>query len=152
VKRAALIGLLVLACCSSDLDRLQAQATAVAAAAQPRLVALIVRVYALKRGFGNRRDWQKLLRISQMANDELGLQPFEQVVPHGPSWKPGPATLLGIAPYILVQADVLAKAGKRHDLEFLVQDERRRYEEGISSVDKHLIQVEHLLAEPPPAP
>lgn len=149
MKRATWIGLLVLAGCSSDLDRLQAEANRVAVAAQPRLVMLVARVFALKRGFGDRPDWQMLLRMSQVANDELGLEPFEQIVPPGPNRKLPPGSLLGIAPYVLVQAEVLAKAGKRHDLEYLIQDERRRYDEGIASVDKQLILIERLLRTPP---
>ena len=147
----AILGALVvtLAACSksSDVGALQREATAITVFTQPRLDALVVRIRVLKRDLrGNMAGWETMLRTAELANDELGLPPFTQSVPAGPSWKPSPATLLGIGSYVHGQADELANHGKRRELERLVVDERRRYEEGIGEVDRNLSQVESWLA------
>ena len=132
---------------SNDLEVMQQEATAIAVAAQPRLDALVDRIRTLKHDLrGNLPGWPDMLRTAELANDQLGLPPFTQTVPPGPSWRPSPATLLGIGGYVRGRADELARAGQRRELAYLVDDERRRYEQGIADVDRNLSQVEHWLA------
>jgi hypothetical protein len=108
----------------------------------------MVRIVALKQYLrGELPGWEDNLRVAELANDELGLPPFTQVQPSGPDWKPSPASLLGIAPYVHEQADKLARSGKLDALRFLVEDERRRYSEGIARVDDRLGQVETWLGQ-----
>jgi len=108
---------------------------AIAAAYQPQLDALVARVNALKPKLHG-ADWQTLLRMAQLANDELGLPPFEQTTPPGPGWHPSPASLLGIAGYVRG----LELHGE--DLRRLVEDEQRRYDTGIHDVDGRLRELE----------
>ena len=51
-----------------------------------------------------------------------------------------------MGPYVHIQAQKLVHEGKRHELEFLIEDERRRYDEGVAHVDDLLKQVEQWLA------
>jgi hypothetical protein len=141
----------VLACAgcakSNDPEALQREAAAIAVAAQPKLDALVARVRALQRDLrGNLPGWQDMLRTAELANDQLGLPPFTQTVAPGPGWKPNPTTLLGMGGYVRGRAEELVRAGQRRELQFLVDDERRRYEQGIADVDRYLSQVEHWLA------
>jgi hypothetical protein len=108
---------------------------AIATAYQPQLQALVARVHVLQHQLHG-ADWQTLLRKAQLANDELGLPPFEQTTPPGPGWHPSPATLLGIADYV--------RGLELHgdDLRRLVEDEQRRYDAGIHDVDVRLREVE----------
>ena len=123
---------MVLVACSHARDP-----NAIAVAHQPQLQALVARVQALK-GKLHGPDWETRLRMAQLANDELGLPPFEQMTPPGPSWHPSPATLLGIADY------VRARARELHgdDLRRLADDEQRRYDLGIHDVEVRLRELE----------
>ncbi len=87
-----------------------------------------------------------MLRSAEAANDALGLPPFTQAQPPGPGWRASPASLLGIGPYVVARAGELADHGKLHELEFLVEDEQRRYREGIAEVDRRLAQIERWIA------
>ncbi|HEX7837118.1 MAG TPA: hypothetical protein VF469_06615 [Kofleriaceae bacterium] len=128
---------------------LQAQAAAIVRSRQPALEALVGRVAALKRLLrGNLPGWEAMLRNAEAANDALGLQPFTQSQPPGPGWRPSPASVLGMGPYVLVRARQLAEQGKVRELEFLVEDEQRRYRDGIADVDRRLAQIERWLAAP----
>jgi hypothetical protein len=144
-----LVALLV-ACSGSDrLSDLQTQAAAIVRANRPALDALVARVAVLKHRLqGNAPGWEMMLRNAEAANDELGLQPFTQSQPPGSEWRASPASLLGMGPYVLVRAQQLAEQGKLGELKFLVEDERRRYREGIDDVDHRLAQVEQWIASP----
>ena len=131
-----------------SLDDLVERADKTTANEQPILDELVSRVNFLKFNMGhNLPGWEIKFRIAQMANDSLGLQPFEQISQPLPSWRPNPTTLLGMGPYAHDRARKLAHEGKRHDLEFLVEDERRRYDEGVAHVDDLLKQVEQWVAQ-----
>lgn len=141
--------MVLLAACtrSNDVAALRDEASAVAVFHQPVLDALVVRVHGLQRDLRTEYPgWPNMFRTAQLANDELGLPPFEQTVPPGPAWRPGPTTLLGMGAYVRTRADELATHGRRDELKFLVTDERARYDRGIASVSEHLDQVEHWLA------
>jgi hypothetical protein len=126
---------------------LRDRATTIALSHKPALDALVARIAALKpRLRGNLPGWESELRVAELANDELGLPPFTQVVPPGPEWKPSPASLLGIAPYVAARANELASANRRDELRFLVHDEQARYEHGLVEVSARLDQVESWLA------
>ncbi len=132
---------------ATDLADLQHQAAAIQAEYQPKLDALVARVRILKRDVrGNLPGWEPNIRISQLANDKLGLEPFEQTVPPGPEWRPNPPSLLGMGPYAQKRAAELASQNKVDELRFLVEDERKRYDKGIAEVDDLLKQVENWLA------
>jgi hypothetical protein len=108
---------------------------AIAAAHQPQLDALVARVNALKQKLHG-PNWQTLVRMAPLANDELGLPPFEQTTPPGPGWHASPATLLGIADYVRgldLHGD---------DLRHLADDEQQRYDAGIHDVDARLRELE----------
>lgn len=139
----------VLAACSGPdrLSELRMQAATDVRLNRPVLDALVVRVAALKHRLrGDVPGWEMMLRSAESANDKLGLQPFTQPQPPGPQWRASPASLLGMGPYVLVRAQQLAEQGKLGELEFLVEDERRRYREGIAEVDRRLSQVEDWIA------
>jgi hypothetical protein len=147
------LSFLAIACvvgCSNgrpDLDDLAKSADKIAADEQPILDDLVSRVNYLKFNMGhNLPGWELKMRVAEMADEALGLQPFAQLSQPLPSWKPSPTSLLGMGPYVHVQAQKLAHEGKRHDLEFLIEDERRRYDEGVAHVDDLLKQVEQWLA------
>lgn len=126
---------------------LQAQAAEVAHAYQPALDALVARIAALHRTLrGNLPGWETMLRNAEAANDQLGLPPFEQVQPPGPAWRPSPASLLGIAPYVGARAAELARDRRIAELAFVVADEQRRYRDGIAEVDRRLTEIERWLA------
>lgn len=139
---------LLLAACThrDDLADLRTRLRATVAEERPRVAALVARLAHVKQGLrGNRPGWETELRIAELASDELGLPPFTQEVPPGPSWQPSPASLLGIEPY------VTRRAGELHDrgaLQFLVDDTRARYEAGTAEVDARLVQLETWLATP----
>jgi hypothetical protein len=140
---------LAIAACSrpNDVAALRFEAYAIAALRQPMLAALVDRIHVLHRDL--RRElpgWPNMFRTAQLANDELGLPPFEQATPPGPEWRPNPTTLLGMGAYVRTRAAELAMQGHRDELRFLVDDERARYDRGIASVTEHLEQVERWLA------
>jgi hypothetical protein len=150
MKLLALV-LVVAACGKSDskhepsLDELAARCDQIAADEQPTLDALVSRVTKLKGNIGHNPGWEAQFRYAQMANDELGLPPFEQLgTPPGRSLPP--ASLLGIRPYVHQQCPKLAKQGDRHALEFMLQDMRRRYDEGVAHVDELLKPIEAWVA------
>jgi hypothetical protein len=145
MKHALLVCLL--ACSKPDeMGALRDRAIAIAHANQPALVAQVARITALKQRMrGNLPGWEPELRVAQLASDELGLPPFEQTVPPGPEWKPSPASLLGIAPYVEARAKELASANRGDELRFLVQDEQARYQRGLTEVSARLDEVEHWL-------
>ena len=110
---------------------------AVANAYSPQLEVLSLRVSAVRsRLRGNPPGWQDMFRIAQLANDELGLPPFEQMTPPGPSWRASPASLLGMK----------AQLAQLPPSEALVADARRRYREGCAHVDARLTQLEVWLS------
>ena len=110
---------------------------AVANAYAPQLELLALRISSVRsRLRGNPPGWQDMFRIAQLANDELGLPPFEQTVPPGAGWRPSPATLLGIK----------SQLAQLPPTEPLVADARRRYREGIDHVDARLTELENWLA------
>ncbi len=139
---------LVVACSGSDrLSDLRMHAATLVSLNRPALDGLVARVIVLKRRLqGNASGWEMMLRNTEAANDELGLQPFTQSQPPGPEWRASPASLLGMGPYVLMRAQQLAEQGKLDELEFLVEDARRRYREGIADVDRRLAQVEQWIA------
>lgn len=130
--------------CGDDIADLRGEADAIARARQVELDALVARIATLKRDLqGNLPGWESMLRVAELANDELGLPPFTQTVPPGPAWRPSPASLLGIAPYVHDRARALIDRG---ELEHLVRDERARYTQGIAEVELRLAEVERWLA------
>lgn len=132
---------------SHELEALEREAAAVAQLEQPVLDALVMRTRVLKRELrGNLPGWQNMLRTAELANDLLGLEPFTQAAPPGPGFRPSPTTLLGIAGYVRDRARELVARGQQHELQFLVDDERRRYARGIADVDRELGRVEAWLA------
>lgn len=139
---------LLAGCSGSDrLSDLRTQAATLVHLNRPALDALVARVTVVKRRLqGNAPGWEMMLRNAEAANDELGLPPFTQSQPPGPEWRASPASLLGMGPYVLVRAQQLAGQGKLGELEFLVEDARRRYREGIADVDRRLAQVEQWIA------
>ena len=138
---------LLIACSRPGVHELAGEADAIAVAHAPALGALVARIGRLKRGLrGNRPAWESMLRVAELANDALGLPPFTQTVPPGPAWRPSPASLLGMAPYVHERAHDLAARGDRTALEHLVADERARYDRGIAEVDANLAEVERWLA------
>jgi len=152
MKRIAVL-LAIAACGKNDskpepsLDELAARCNQIAAAEQPTLDALVSRVHALKFNMGhNYPGWQAQFRYAQMANDELGLVPFEQATPGLPNRIPPRTTLLGMQAYAAQQCPKLAKQGNRHDLEFMLTDMRRRYDEGVAHVDGLLKPIEAWVA------
>ena len=139
---------LALAACShpNELASLQAEAAVVGAVNQPALDALVERVRFIKREMrGNAPGWETQFRIAQLANDQLGLPPFEQTVPPGPGWKAVPTSLLGMRAYVNARAGQLAEARDRAALAFLVSDERTRYGRGLGEVRDHLAGIEAWL-------
>jgi hypothetical protein len=144
-----LLVILTIAACarSNDVAPLQFEASVIAAVNQPKLDALVVRVHDLRRRLrGELPGWQNMFRTAQLANDELGLPPFEQTTPPGPEWRSSSTTLLGMGAYVRSRAAELATQHRRDELRFLVDDERARYDRGIASVTEHLEQVERWLA------
>jgi outer membrane murein-binding lipoprotein Lpp len=143
-----ILAVVLVAGCSkpNELAPLERETTTIAAAHQLQLDTLVARIHVLQREIrGNRPGWQTMMRTAELANDQLGLPPFTQTQPPGPEWRPSPATLLGIASYVRHQAADLAKRSKRPQLQFLVDDERRRYDQGIAEVDRNLATVERWL-------
>ncbi len=129
--------------------QLEGAAIAIAVESRPRLDALVARIVALKRELrGDRPGWQDMLRLADAANDLIGLPPFTQSEAPGPAWRPSPATLLGIEPYVRGLAPELAIGGRLDELRFLVVDERRRYDESIAAASTDLDLVERWLASP----
>ena len=132
---------------SPSLDELAARCDQIAEAEQPTLDALAVRVNALKPEMRHEYPgWVAQFRMAQMANDVLGLPPFEQMEPPVPGRQIPPATLLGMRPYVHQQCPKLAHDGHRHDLEFMLVDMRRRYDEGVAHVDDLLKPIEAWVA------
>jgi hypothetical protein len=153
MARAAWFALVVVFACSKpdDVFALRDRAIAVAVIHGPAVDVQVRRIALLKLGLrGNLPGWENALRIAELANDELGLPPFTQIEPPGPGWKPSPASLLGIAPYVEMRANQLAADRRRGELQFLVEDERARYARGIASVDDRIGQVERWIASPHP--
>lgn len=136
-----------IACHHGDPAReLAHQAHELAHAHDTELAGLVARIDGVKRDLrGNRPGWEQMLRTAQLANDGLGLPPFEQSVPPGPRWKPSPASLLGIGPYVEARADELAAHGQLDQLRFLIDDARRRYDRGIAEVAQRLGELEASL-------
>lgn len=144
----AIVAVLAFGCSgrSRELAQLEAEAALVARENQPALDALVARVAVAKRRLrGNLPNWQTMLRTAELANDELGLPPFEQEQPAGPAWRASPATLLGIAASVRDQTRTLAAHGDLEGLRRLVADERRRYAQGLVDASDHLAQVERAL-------
>ena len=113
----------------------------------PRIDALAARIAALKHDLrGNLPGWEGLFRVAQLANDELGLSPFEQARPPGPGWTPSPTSLIGMSAYVPARAAELARAGRVAELRGLVTDVRGRFEHGIADVDAKLGFVDARLA------
>ena len=131
-----------------DLADLRARLQANVAQERPHVAALVLRLAHVKQELrGNLPGWESELRIAELANDELGLPPFTQEVPPGPSWQPSPASLLGIEPY------VTRRGRELHDraaLQFLVDDTRARYAAGTAEVDVRLGELEAWLAKTRP--
>ncbi len=138
----------LLACAKPDtLAGLERDAVDLVATRQPDLVRLVGRIAMIKRDLrGNRPGWEQMMRVADLANDELGLPPFTQTLPPGPAWAPSPASLLGIGPHVCSHAAELATTHKHDELAFLVADARRRYDEGIARVDDRLGQLERWIA------
>jgi len=147
--RRQLIALVALAFgCShpSALAELASQADLVGVLNQPVVDTLVARVHAVKHELrGNVPGWETQWRIAELANDQLGLPPFAQMVPPGPGWHPVPASVLGMRGYVHTRAGQLVAAGDRDGLAFLVRDERARYARGLAEVDEHLTEIEHWL-------
>lgn len=144
-----LLAVVMIAACSrsNDVAALRFEARAIATIKQPTLDVLVERVHGLQRDLRHELPgWPNMFRTAQLANDELGLPPFEQATLPGPEWRPNPTTLLGMGAYVRARADQLALQGHRGELRFLVDDERARYDRGIASVSEHLEQVERWLA------
>ncbi len=142
--------LIVLAACAchDPVAELRGRIGAAVAEERPRVAALVARVARIKEQLrGNRPGWESELRVAELANDELGLPPFTQDVPPGPGWRPSPASLLGIDPYVVRRAGELTD---REALQFLYDDTRARYARGTASVDARLAEVEAWLATAPP--
>lgn len=140
--------IVMIAACSrsNDVAALRFEASALAAVKQPKLDALVARVRDLQHRLrGELPGWPNMLRIAELADDELGLPAFTQATPPGPEWRPNPTTLLGMGAYVRTRAAELANQGRRDELRFLVDDERARYDRGIASVTDHLEQVERWL-------
>lgn len=146
-RRWQLIAACACACSHpTELAKLEAEAALVGVLNQPVVDSLVVRVSAIKRDLrGNVPGWEAQWRIAELANDQLGLPPFAQLVPPGPGWHPVPASLLGMRGYVEARARQLAVAGNRADLAFLVRDERARYARGLAEVDDHLCEIERWL-------
>lgn len=148
MKRAVLVTAM-LGCAhrdGSELRALEREATAVVDATRPSLDALVARIDVLKRELrGNLPGWQDMLRVAELANNQLGLPPFTQVVAATAEFRPSPATLLGMGPYVRVRAVELARHGKHDELAFLVADELRRYDHGITETEGLLDEVERRL-------
>ncbi len=145
--RALVIAVALVACSHpNELATLQAQADAVGVVNQPALDALVARVRFIKRELrGNLPGWEMQWRIAELANDQLGLWPFAQMTPPGPEWRPVPASLLGMRPYVQVRARQLVEAKDRAALAFLVTDERARYARGLGEVRDHVAAIEAWL-------
>jgi len=140
----------VLAACGhrDDMAELRARLASVVAEQRPRVAALVVRIAHVKdRLRGNLPGWESELRVAELANDELGLPPFTQDAPPGPTWRPSPASLLGIEPYVVQRARQL---GDRAQLQFLVEDTRARYVNGVTEVSARVAEVEAWLASTSP--
>ena len=143
----AVILAVILAACTNKVAVLEREANAVVDENQRSLDALVNRITTLKHELrGNLPGWQDMLRLADLANDELGLPPFAQTVAPTADWKPSPGSLLGMGPYVRAHAAELASHGKRDELEFLIADERRRYAQGIAETDARLAEVERRLA------
>lgn len=147
MKRGVLACLIWAACARPDpLVALQQQAAAIADANQVRLAVLVGRIAVLKQRLrGNLAGWEDNLRQAELACDDLGLPPFVQVVPSTSAWRPSPASLLGIAPYVRTRAAQLVSRGDLASLRFLVTDEQRRYDAGVVKVDGELARIERWL-------
>lgn len=138
--------LAVLAACAhhDEIAELRARISAAVAEQRPRVAALVLRLAHVKEQLrGNRAGWETELRVAELANDDLGLPPFTQDVPPGPAWRPSPASLLGIDPYVVRRATELTD---RKALQFLYDDTRARYARGTAEVDARLAEVEAWLA------
>ncbi len=131
--------LLVFAACSHDLAR---EADAIATRNQPKLDALVVRIHGLQRDLrGERPGWENMLRIAELANDELGLPPFTQTVQAESQWRANPTTLLGMGTYVRKRSHEVSGTALQH----LVDDERERYDRGIASVTTRIREVERWI-------
>ena len=142
--------LLVLAACAprDEVGELRARVGKVVAEQRPRVAALVLRLARVKdRLRGNLPGWENELRVAELANDELGLPPFTQDVPPGPAWRPSPASLLGIEPYVVQRAHEITD---REQLQFLYDDTRARYASGVTEVSARVAEVEAWLAATPP--
>ena len=135
----------VLAACAQhdEIGELRARIDKVVAEQRPRVAALVLRLAHVKaRLRGNLPGWENELRVAELANDELGLPPFTQDVPPGPAWRPSPASLLGIEPYVVARAHELTD---RAQLQFLYDDTRSRYATGVTEVSARVAEVEAWL-------
>jgi hypothetical protein len=143
------IAIALVAACSSEpsLDDLVQQSDAIATFHEQILNTFVIRVSWLKTHMGhNQPGWERSVRVAEMANDLLGLSPFAQTVPTKPGRVIPPASLLGMGPYVHDESRKRAQQGDRHGLEFLVQDEERRYCEGEPKVTALLDDVEGWVA------
>ena len=140
---------LLAACAHRDeVGELRARVSSVVAEQRPRVAALARRLAHVKERLrGNLPGWESELRVAELANDELGLPPFTQEVPPGPEWRPSPASLLGIEPTVMRRAGELTD---RAQLQFLVDDTRSRYANGVHEVDERLAELEAYLAKTAP--
>jgi len=148
-RRHDVICLLLAACAPrDDVGELRARVDRVVAEQRPRVAALVMQLAQVKQRLrGNLPGWENELRVAELANDELGLPPFTQDVPPGPTWRPSPASLLGIEPAVVQRAHVLTD---RAQLELLYDDTRSRYATGIAEVSARVAEVEAWLAATSP--
>ncbi len=137
---AVAVAVALIACAPAAL---QDEVVLTANAYDPQLLVLKLRVQALKyRLRGNLPGWQDMFRVAQLANDELGLWPFEQGTEPGLAWQPSPASLLGMRARLVE----VARRDSAEQKRALAADARDRYRQGIVSVDSHLSRVESWLA------
>ena len=149
MTRALLVVLIACGKSAEPLDPLEQEAMAVSDANQPKLDALSDRVTALKRLPRNKAGWENMMRNAEIANDTLGRWPFEQIAPPiiG-AWHPAPNSLMAIRGVVRDKAHQLARDGKTDALRALIDDEKRRYAEGIARVDGQLAEVEAWVKAP----
>ncbi len=123
--RRAIAVACVLACagCSDrrDARELEREITALTESYQPLIDDLVARLQHLKHDIRDTMSgWENAFRMAQLANDAIGLQPFEQMVPPGPGFRNPPASLLGMGAAIRKHAAELASAGKTDELAALL--------------------------------
>src|SRR5579884_1122892 len=79
-----------------DARELQGELAALAASYQPLIDELFARIHHLKRDMHGQPGWEDAFRVAQLANDKIGLPPFEQTAPPGPEFRNSPGSLLGL--------------------------------------------------------